>query len=98
VFGLAPVPEKPRGNYRRLSRYDLTGLVWLLRGQPIIALTYPSASIRERSGNVTVYRRYTSPRSGRSATLWAIWNCFLIKINGAFRKVGERYSCCWLSG
>jgi hypothetical protein len=64
VFGLAPVPEKPRGNYRRLSRYDLTGLVWLLRGQPIIALTDTSASIRERSGNVTVYRRYNKPALG----------------------------------
>src|SRR5262249_32585543 len=28
LFGLAPVPDKPAANYRRLSRYDETGLIW----------------------------------------------------------------------
>ena len=27
LFGLAPVPQRPTAHYRRLSRYDLTGLV-----------------------------------------------------------------------
>jgi len=57
VFGLAPVPEKPAASYRRLSRRDHTGLVWFLRGCSVIALTDTGASIRQRSGNITVYRR-----------------------------------------
>jgi hypothetical protein len=57
VFGLAPVPEKPAANYRRLSRRDLTGLVWFLHGCPVIALTDTGASIRQRSGNVITYYR-----------------------------------------
>jgi hypothetical protein len=32
LFGLAEIPESPRPSYQRLSRYDQTGLVWLLRG------------------------------------------------------------------
>src|SRR5262249_16718226 len=34
LFGLAPVPAKPHPSYRRLSRYDETGLCWLLQGRP----------------------------------------------------------------
>src|SRR5262249_16959211 len=29
LFGLHTSPEKPAPNYRRLSRYDKTGLIWL---------------------------------------------------------------------
>ena len=32
LFGLASVPDKPHPSFNRLSRYDLTGLIWLLRG------------------------------------------------------------------
>jgi len=60
LFGLAPVPDKPAGNYRRLSRYDLTGLVWLLRGRPVVALTATTAAIQAPGGVIT-YRR---PRDG----------------------------------
>jgi hypothetical protein len=28
-----------RPEYRRLSRYDDSGLIWLLRGRPVVALT-----------------------------------------------------------
>jgi hypothetical protein len=38
LFGLPPIREKPAPNYRRLSRYDLTGLVWMLRGRPIVSM------------------------------------------------------------
>lgn len=58
IFGLPPVPGKPASNYRRLARYDLTGLAWLLRGRPVVALTADSAAIRTPGGGqVTFYRK-----------------------------------------
>jgi hypothetical protein len=64
LFGLAPVPDKPVVNYRRLSRYDLTGLVWLLRGDPVVALTETSAAVRHAMGHITTYRRFHKPAFG----------------------------------
>jgi hypothetical protein len=64
LFGLAPVPEKPSGNYRRLARYDLTGLVWLLRGRPVVALTDATAAIANPDGNTLIYRRHNKPSLG----------------------------------
>jgi len=64
LFGLAPVPDKPKANYHRLSRYDLTGLIWLLRGDPVVALTETSAAIRHATGNITTYRRFRKPALG----------------------------------
>ena len=40
---LESIPEKPAPNYRRLSRYDETGLIWLLRGRPVVAIPMPRA-------------------------------------------------------
>jgi hypothetical protein len=65
LFGLAPVPERPTADYRRLSRYDLTGLVWLLRGRPVVALTETTAVIQAPSGATLSYRRYRKPAFGR---------------------------------
>jgi len=39
LFGLASIPDNPHPSYSRLSRYDATGLVWLLEGKTVIALT-----------------------------------------------------------
>jgi len=64
LFGLAPVPDKPAANYRRLSRYDETGLIWLLRSRPVVALTADTAAIQSPSGNVTVYRKHAKPALG----------------------------------
>jgi hypothetical protein len=64
LFGLAPVPDKPAANFQRLSRYDLTGLIWLLRGDQVVALTEATAAIRHASGNITVYRRFHKPALG----------------------------------
>ena len=64
LFGLAPVPNKPEPNFQRLSRYDLTGLIWLLHGDPVVALTATTAAIRHRSGNITTYRRFHKPAFG----------------------------------
>jgi hypothetical protein len=64
LFGLAPVPEGPAWNYRRLSRYDLTGLIWLLHGDPVVALTADTAAIRSHTSSITSYRKLNKPRYG----------------------------------
>jgi hypothetical protein len=64
LFGLAPEPDRLNPNYRRLSRYDLTGLIWLLRGDPVVALTATTATIRHATGNITTYRRFHKPALG----------------------------------
>jgi len=46
VFGLAPLPERPSANYRRLARCYLMGLVWLLKGRPVVTLTAETAAIQ----------------------------------------------------
>jgi hypothetical protein len=62
LFGLASLPAHPR--YRRLSRYDETGLIWLLRGRQVLALTEGIAAIESPTGAVTVYRRHNKPALG----------------------------------
>jgi hypothetical protein len=65
LFGLHETPAKPHPTYNRLSRYDATGLIWLLEGRPVVALTADTASIRNpKTGNVTVYRRFNKPAFG----------------------------------
>jgi hypothetical protein len=57
LFGLFPVPANPHPSFSRLSRYDHTGLIWLLAGRPVIALTESTAAIQNPTGSTTVYRR-----------------------------------------
>jgi hypothetical protein len=64
LFGLHPVPEQPAGNYSRLSRLDHTGLIWLLRGRPVIALTAAEAVMRCQSGATLTYRKLNKPALG----------------------------------
>jgi hypothetical protein len=63
LFGLHTPPEKPAPNYRRLSRYDQTGLIWLLHGRRVVALTKDTAVIETANGTVA-YRRYNKPALG----------------------------------
>jgi len=58
LFGLHTVPDAPTPSYRRLSRYDQTGLIWLLRGRPVVALTASTAAIENPTGAFTIYRRH----------------------------------------
>jgi hypothetical protein len=58
------LPEKLHPIYRRLSRYDETELVWLLRGRPLVALTRATAAIENPTGALTVYRRHNKPALG----------------------------------
>jgi hypothetical protein len=75
LFGLAPVPEQPHPSYRRLSRYDQSGLIWLLEGRDVIALTEATATIRSPArGSLTTYRRFNKPALGRWAIHWTISN------------------------
>ena len=64
LFGLSRVPDKPAPNYRRLSGYDETGLIWLLHGRPVVALTDTAAAIEKSTGAVTIYRRHNKPALG----------------------------------
>jgi hypothetical protein len=64
LFGLASVPDNPHPSYRRLSRYDETGLIWLLRGRAVLAITESTAAIGSPTGTVTVYRRHNKPEVG----------------------------------
>lgn len=61
LFGLHSPPENPHPTYRRLSRYDETGLIWLLEGCEVLALTATTATIRTPSGSTTTYRRSNTP-------------------------------------
>jgi hypothetical protein len=64
LFGLPRIPEKPAPNYRRLSRYDETGLIWLLRGRPVVALSDDTAAIEQPTGAITIYRKNNKPPLG----------------------------------
>src|SRR5262245_41908866 len=65
LFGLLTVREHAKPSFNRLSRYDETGLIWLLEGRKALALTEATASIRNpNTGNLTVYRKHNKPALG----------------------------------
>jgi hypothetical protein len=64
LFGLHPIPSQPAPSYERLARYDATGLIWLLRGRPVIALTASEAAIRGHDGGIVTYRKHNKPALG----------------------------------
>jgi hypothetical protein len=47
-----------------LSRYDATGLCWLLQGRDVIALTAEGAVIRTATGAILTYYRHGRPAYG----------------------------------
>jgi hypothetical protein len=55
LFGLHMPPAKPRPSYSRLSRYDCTGLLWLLQGRRVVALTDTTAAIENSGGTIVTY-------------------------------------------
>jgi len=61
LFGLLIVPEHAKPMFNRLSRYDEAGLIWLLAGCPVAALT---ATIQRPSDNLTMYRKLNQPALG----------------------------------
>jgi hypothetical protein len=64
LFGLHKPPASPHPSYSRLSRYDETGLVWLLQGRDVAALSEATAAIQNPTGAVTRYRRHNKPALG----------------------------------
>ena len=65
LFGLHKPPANPHPSYSRLSRYDCTGLVWLLQGRRVIALSTDIAAIQNpNTGNVLTYRKLRKPAYG----------------------------------
>ena len=64
LFGLNRPPAEPHPSYQRLSRYDETGLLWLLQGRFVIALTETTAAIQTGGGAPIIYRKYNKPPMG----------------------------------
>jgi hypothetical protein len=64
LFGLMPVPAHAKPSLNRLSRYDETGVIWLLGGRVVVALTEATAAIQSSSGAITIYRRHNKPALG----------------------------------
>jgi len=64
LFGLIAVPEHAKPSFNRLSRYDETGLIWLLQGRPVVALTETTAAIQNPTGAIATYRRHNKPALG----------------------------------
>jgi hypothetical protein len=64
LFGLHMPPERPHPSYSRLSRYDEIGLIWLLCGRKVVALTAATAAIQNPTGAITIYRRHNKPALG----------------------------------
>ena len=64
LFGLHKPPANPHPNYSRLSRYDEIGLIWLLRGREVVALTDATAAIQSSTGALTIYRRHNKHALG----------------------------------
>jgi len=61
LFDLHSIPEHAKPNFSRLSRYDEAGLIWLLNGRQVVALTEDRAAIKSPSGNITTYRKRNKP-------------------------------------
>jgi hypothetical protein len=65
LFGLVTVPEHAKPSFNRVSRYDETGLIWLLGGRRVVALTEGTAAIQNpATGSVTMYGRFDKPALG----------------------------------
>src|SRR5262249_1048698 len=65
LFGLVRVPDNAKPSFNRLSRYDETGLIWLLDGRRVVALTEGTAAIQNpATASITMYRRFDKPALG----------------------------------
>jgi hypothetical protein len=64
LFGLLTVPEHAKPSFNRLARYDETGLIWLLCGREVVALTDATAAIQNPTAAITVFRRFNKSALG----------------------------------
>jgi hypothetical protein len=65
LLDLRTPPERSAAIYQRFSRYDETGLIWLLQGCPVVVLTAETAAIQTASGGILTYRKHNKPALGR---------------------------------
>jgi hypothetical protein len=80
------VPQYYGPTYRRLSRYDATGLIWLLRGRPVVALSASAAEIQGQAGAITRYRKHLKPALGPRVPLEAHCTTQLPEQAGGWRE------------
>jgi hypothetical protein len=66
LFGLHDPPERPHPSYRRLSRHDATGLVWLLHGCDVTAITADTAVIATPNGGSLSFYKSALVAEGRA--------------------------------
>ncbi len=64
LFGLHLPPIEPHPSYQRLSRYDETGLLWLLQGRLVVALTETTVAIQSSGSSPIIYRKHNKPALG----------------------------------
>jgi hypothetical protein len=64
LWGLHEPPDNPARSYSRLSRYDGAGLLWLLQGREVTALSSNIAAIKSPTGAITKYRKDNKPELG----------------------------------
>jgi hypothetical protein len=57
LFALHAPPEEPHPSYRRLSRYDATGLIWNLAGHRVVALSSHTAAVAGHTGSIIKYHK-----------------------------------------
>ena len=56
---------RPHPSYNRLSRYDYSGLCWLLEGRSVTVLTETSALVENpATGTTTLFRKNHRPALG----------------------------------
>jgi hypothetical protein len=63
LFGLHQVAERSAPSSTRLSRSEETGLIWLLRGRPVVPLMETEAAIQGVTA-VLIYRKLRKPTLG----------------------------------
>jgi hypothetical protein len=65
LFGLHKPPAKPHPSYSRMSRYDCTGLLWLLQGRRVVALSADTAALQNPATcYIVAYRKNRKPALG----------------------------------
>ena len=60
LFALHAPPEQPHPSYQRLSRYDATGLIWILEGHRVVALSSNTAVVAGHTGSILKHYKIRS--------------------------------------
>ena len=71
AFGWGPLELFGCDRERPLARYDHMGLLWLIQGRKLVALTAQTATIDTLTGSLQIYRRVPMG-SGRIVLAWEL--------------------------